>query len=641
MLKKNIANVFRCIKQLKHKIQKHYKVLIATCILGCIIYPLLFLAGIDFASLYNIPHINAYLISLPFFLIPLLGILAWKYLKNPYSFTAFWLIFHSIYFLTGPHIVAGNFGFYGFFQDYIINVHNKNLFHSILVPDTGYIAILPRIIYSLSALVNPSLTQIIAITSLISVILYAFIMSRLLHHNLNFLWVNKQHAIFIVTIISLFPIFSLTPGLQFPLPITDIAYFGILFIISSVFIIANKATKNTTGYIVLSIILSLSKAHMVVLLPLMIPVILYSLIRKNRKLLVYSVIVTTGIIIQALFCYLSLQQVGFDDPSSPGSFTIEQQSLVNLIIYAIIYFVKSYSVIFVPINNPDSIIMYWGFWVSIPLIICMFTIAIKNLIRKNSIQLSLWFLACNIIAFTSAIFYAYTAGVMLKTTSPGVEQLISGVEINMMRYTIGVHSLLTISVIPFVVITIRDFFSKYTKHAGTISIIAITVLISCSLLTQKNPITFTEFWKLAKNDSWSKEWSKLTPLINNDQFYIPTLFYPEFKMNIHTHQLEVKAEFFDEFKSGYCLSDSVMVHSVIVLTNNQVCEDSIACEMVLFYNDVQIKILKSAYKNDDYFRFIVFTTNQAVLTDSISFCNSNHKPIPIGSYISVIGLNQN
>lgn len=409
------SNTKKKIAQLRCLIRSHaIKILIALLIASGI-YPLLYCAGIDFSVLYNLTHASAYILTLPFFMIPAVGMALWSKLRQPLVFAAFWIILFSMYFVISPHVFAGNFGFHGFFHSFIIEAMNYGFLQNLILPDTGYLAVLPRLLYGFSALINPSMSQVIAITSFLSLVIYAFIFSRLVSTDLKFLWKDHSHGFLFAIIIALFPIFNLVPGLVFALSATDLAYFGMVLVLICLFTSETENIRNHIGLVFFSLIVVLSKAHMVVLLPAVMIALLFAIFRKNRRLLLTSSVLTLGILIQGIYCYLSLSQA---DATlfTTGSFSIGQAPLIPQIFAGMVYYLKSYLYIFAPFVDNQSSGSTALLLIAAIVVFGLFYFSIRNIFLKRQFHLSAWFILCNVSAITSAIFYTVTSGEAIFTS---------------------------------------------------------------------------------------------------------------------------------------------------------------------------------------------------------------------------------
>lgn len=629
------SNTKKKIAQLRCLIRSHaIKILIALLIASGI-YPLLYCAGIDFSVLYNLTHASAYILTLPFFMIPAVGMALWSKLRQPLVFAAFWIILFSMYFVISPHVFAGNFGFHGFFHSFIIEAMNNGFLQNLILPDTGYLAVLPRILFGFSALMNPSISQVMAITSFASLVIYALIFSRLVSADLKFLWKDHTHAFLFTVIIALFPVFNLVPGLIFPLPATDVAYFGMVLVLICLFTSETENIRNHIGLVFFSLIVVLSKAHMVVLLPAVMIALLFAIFRKNRRLLLTSSVLTLGILIQGIYCYLSLSQA---DATlfTTGSFSIGQAPLIPQIFAGMVYYLKSYLYIFAPFVDNQSSGSIALLLIAAIVVFGLFYVSIRNIFLKRQFHLSAWFILCNVSAITSAIFYTVTSGEAIFTSGNNAMQSITGLPINLMRYTIGVHTLLVISVVPFAMYLLESATSRFTTKTRALSGIALILLLTSGIIFHHTAFVYPEFWSTSKHDNWSREWSKIAPILKNKEFYIPIVFYPEYKQNMHTHKLGVYSDILPDNESSFGFRDTVSLHSVIVLADESKIPEKHPTTMSFFRNGEEIGRVKPYYKFEQRFRFIIFVTDKPALTDSIVFYNSENNPAILNTHLRVI-----
>lgn len=597
-----------------------------------------FLLRIDFAMLYGCSAWLIYPFVCSVFFIPIFGLLLDKQIKKKMScFFAFWFIFFLQYFIISPNDFVGNFGFHGAFQNYIQVSSDSDFIRNILTPDTGYLAILPRIIYWFSAALNPSMSQIIAITSLFALVIYSFIMSSLLKKELSFLWVDGKLGFVFVIIISIFPVFSLTPGALFPLPITDVSYYGILFAIISLFMIGGMSSFQITLLGLFNCILILSKAHSIVLLPVFAFSIFLFWKQKNIKALWFSVGCILAIIIQSAFCYNSLNSAAVVNSSAISSFSINTMSLLEQIFFATIYFVKSYTAVLFPFikSNSSFYIVALGF--SFYFILFLFYKCIRIIFYENKKSIAFWYIACSVTALSSSFFYAHTLTAQDVVELKNLVQFIDQVKLNLIRYTIGVHTLLVVSVIPFLAILCYRCLQKIDfRFKYTFSCLFFLILFFNGMIFNKGAFMFPEFWQLIQNDRWSSEWGKIAPMLKQKEHYIPIIFYPAYKQNICTDGLEVALDILPENEASFKMSTPSKINTIIVLNKLESSPGEIPFYVQLYHNHLLTNILNPYYLPNNDCRFIIFKSVVASNSDSLVFKNGNFENVKLTTHIRVI-----
>ncbi|PLX07020.1 MAG: hypothetical protein C0596_12870 [Marinilabiliales bacterium] len=607
-------------------------------LISALVYPfLLFVPEINLSVLYNISHFGAFVISYQFFFIPICGLFLYKYLKNIWSFLAFWIILFAMFFLISPHVFAGNFGFYCFFHSFITEANQNNFFTNLILPDIGYLAVLPRFIYGLSSIVNPSMTNVIAITSIFTLIIYSWIFSRLLSVKLNFIWLDERLAFVFTIILALFPVFSLVPGLGFPLPATDVAYYGILLIIVFLFSVDYFSKFNTYLAGLISFVFVISKAHMLVLIPVIIIALVYALYKKRKNIIIYSSICLLGLVIQAVFCFYSLQNFGNTTEVAQASFSVGEMGMLNQIAFSLVYFIKSYAYIFITfVDLTERFTLLWLILIFL-FIIFLFVLAVLNIRRGTNSRISVWFLSCNFVAYLSALFYALTLSAADTPDADFFSCFIKQVDVNLIRYTIGVHTVLLFGTLPFVIYMLGKSLEVHQRKAKRVVYPLLIIMTFFALFFNKAFVAFPEFWSLTKGDNWSREWSKLIHQFDKDEFYIPIVFFPEYKQYVKTENLDIIAEYLPYNESSFGLNKAIPVRTIIVLLKAESETTEIPCKMQTYCCGHKEHEVNSLYKHEKNFRFVVFDCNENIITDSIVFFNIDNELVLLDTYIRVIG----
>lgn len=631
-INKNLNRYFLYVKNNK------IKMLLAIIIDLIICLILRYALSIDFAILYGCSSWLIYPIVYCVFLIPIIGLLLERQVKAKLSsFFAFWIIFFLQYFIISPNNFAGNFGFHGAFQDFIQVASNSNFNINIFTSDTGYLAILPRTIYWLTIVLNPSLSQVLAVTSMLTIVVYSYIMASLLKNNFSFLWVNRNLAFVFVIMISIFPIFSLVPCIFFSLSITDISYYGILFALISLMSIKNISSFKLILLCLFNCLLILSKAHFIVLFPVFVFSIFLWLKKKNKKAFWFSIACTCAIIIQAIFCYSNLNSIANASKVLLSSVSVNTMSFSEQLLFTIIYFIKSYISILIPFEN-SSIILYIIVMGFIGFLILYLTYkSFRIILFEEKKTIAYWFIACNITALSSSFFYAYTLSSEDIIMYHNLIQFVEIVKLKTITYTIGVHTLLAVSVIPYLAILSQRYFQKINfKFKKDASNLLFSLLFINGMMFNNVSLMFPEFWKMTQNDKWSNEWRKLAPLLKQKEYYVPIIFYPEYKQNICTDGLEVAYDILPINESSFKMPTSLNLNSLIVLNKFELSNDNFPFYVELYHNHIKKNVWKPFYQPNNDCRFIVFTNNTACESDSIVFKNRKFKNIKLNTHIRVI-----
>jgi len=641
-IKTFLKNVFGSFRQklsyFKSVIAQNLVKIVLSFLVSGIVYPvLLFLLKIDISVLYNLDHISAFALSYPFFFIPVCGIFLHRYLKNIWSFSAFWIIFFIMFFIIAPHAFAGNFGFYGFFHNYILEAKYNDFFSNLILPDIGYLAVLPRSVYGLSAIVNPSMTQVIAITSIITLLIYSWVLSQFLSKKIKFLWLDERLAFVFVIIVAVFPVFSLVPGLEFPLSVTDVTYYGILYVLILLFSADQLSKRNLLFAVLPAFVFVLSKAHMIVLLPVISTALFFAILKRRKNQIIYSSVVMVGLIIQAAYCYLSYRSLNNMSNAAQVSFAVGEMSLLKQIAFSFIYYIKSYAYIFFPyfeIHGKYSLVLCL---LTIPLIVLFFLIAITNVKKKSNIQISLWFIVGNAVAYLSALFYAITLNSAQCPTFSSFYGFINELDLNFMRYTIGVHTVLLFSTVPLFVLLLNKVFSVYFNKPKIFVCFIMILMTGGGFITHGAFVSYTEFWPLIRGDNWSKEWSKLVTEIDKRDFYIPVVFYPEYKQYVKSENMEVLEEILPENDEYISFPEPLSVSTIVLLILENDNMEHVANKIKLYCHYGKIHEFQSLYEHEKSFRFVIFDCDEDILTDSIVFYNDKNEVVTLSTHIRIIG----
>ncbi|MDD2344613.1 MAG: hypothetical protein PHY85_00530, partial [Bacteroidales bacterium] len=477
----------------------------------------------------------------------------------------------------------------------------------------------------------------IAITSLFALVIYSFIMSSLLKKELSFLWVDRKLGFVFVIIISIFHVFSLTPGALFPLPITDVSYYGILFAIISLFTIVRMNSFQVAFFALFNCILILSKAHSVVLLPVFAFSIFLFWKQKNIKAQWFSVFCTFAIVIQALYCYNSLTSLENTINTAISSYSINTMGLFEKLLFTTIYFIKSYSNVLFPFIKSNSSFYLVALGLSLLLFLFLIYKCFKIIFYENKKSIALWFIACSVTALSSSLFYVYTLSAQDVVEFKNLLQFINHVKLNQIRYTIGVHTLIIVSVIPFIAFLSYRYLKKNNfKFKNNFSYLIFLILFFNGMVFNQGALMYPEFWQLIQNDRWSDEWRKIVPLLKHKEHYVPIIFYPAYKQNISTDGLEVALDVLPKKESTFKMITPSKINTIIVLNKSEESDENIPFFVELYHNHLIKNVLKPYYQPNNDCRFIIFKSNFACNSDSIVFKNKNLENVKLNTHIWVV-----
>lgn len=608
-----------------------------------------FLFGIKFEILYfaDVWLINT--IVFIFLLIPITAIFFFKRIPNEkrFSFFSFWIIIFSLYFFVAPDDFVGNYGFHGFFHDFIIRPQKLGFFNSLLVPDTGYFAIIPRIAYGLAYFTDNLGANSIAITSIIALIIYAWIFSLLCKPRFRFLFENDYLRSVFVIFMSVFSLFSLSVSEHYAISITDVSYYGIILILIILF-------KDFNSYswrdIALSIFISglfiFSKAHMISIIPLCICLIIYRLFQKNFKSfnLVYVGIILAFAIGHLVYISHSMSEMSSWPSQNIQSFSIEQKPIFVIIGFSVVYIIKSYSLFLFPIQDTLSglsgvILSIMG----IVLIIGLFLYSLSIFKTEKGRTLALWFYACNIVAFSSAFlfFRTFPTDADMNLDFASLLSYFGHGGVFFSRYTIGVHSVLIISVLPLLIKFIKDKLIRLKTRNNKIFVdvfLVVSFIILSSFLHSKPKIN-TVFWKKAMSERWSEEWYYLSRKLSEKSYYVPINFYPQRKQQIQTEDMQVLFDS-DSTKIEEVNFDDWQIKTIVLINTQEIYKEYSGINVCLTLKSGDSVFIKPDYQVRKYFNYIIFNSDTTWNIKSVIFVEEKNRTIQPGKF-RIVGVRRN
>lgn len=611
-----------------------------------LLFVMRFVLGIKFEVLYFVNKFIIYGIVSVFLLIPTVGIFSYKSIKleKRFSFFSFWIIFCLLYFFVCPEDFVGNYGFQGGFQDYIVYPLQLGFVNSLLVPDSGYIALIPHITYGLAYFTDHLGANSIAISSVISLIIYAWIFSLLCKTEFRFIIKNDFVRSFFVIFFAVFSVFSLSLSKHYALSITDVSYYGILFML--IMLMKDFSTlkwRNILLLIFISGLFVFSKAHIVVILPIYLLFIVYSFFDSSKgiKDRVFYISISVFVIIHLIYIMFSMLQMIDGPMGNVQSFTIDSKSPWLILGFSIIYFFKSYSqFIFPPL---DLLSGFWGYlitFIGFLLVVALSVYAYKIYKNNNKRKLAIWFFAGNIIAFSSILFFFRTFprdnGFVLSDLS--LYYFLSQGGVSFSRYTIGVHSTLAITVLPLICSAIKDFCPRnYIKmNEYFVEIVFVVFLVLSTSIFHSTPSFNFEFWEKSKQKKWSKEWYYLSRNLSTESYYVPIIFYPIKKQQIQTENTTVIYDNDSSNNSFYQGSDNKL-HSVIVLNDENLNVKYPNLKLKLFFYDGYSLIVHPNYPQSNFYKFVIFKLESPKAVKEIKFLNEK-KEVNSPEHYRLIGI---
>ncbi len=623
-------NLWIKIKVIVFIVKKEWKrIILSFIIVIFLLSGIRLLFGIKFEELYfaNFWSINTIVFVL--LLIPVVGIFFNKYFKTEklFSFFSFWIIVILLYFFVCPQDFVGNYGFHGFFHDYIVKASSNGFFSNLFIPDTGYLALIPRISYSLASLTDKYGADSIAITSIISLFIYAWIFSLLTKRRFQFLIENDYLRSGFFIFMAVFSVFTLSLSRHYALSVTDVAYYGVIFILICIFRDFTITTKaNLLLLVLVSGLFVFSKVHLMVVIPVIFVYVIYLINKKKYKTptLFYLATVLLFGLIHIIFIYFSFKQMQ-SNPEAVASFSLDEKSPILLLGFSIVYFVKSYLYLIFPfINVLGGVLGYIVFVFGV--LLFGFLLWYAYLIYKKGInnKLAMWFFAANIIAFVSTILMIRTlpAGNKYVFTYNFLWEYITYGNIMFSRYSIAIHTVLAFSVLPLILHYVKSKFKvfKLSNRTFKLELLVLLFIITYSSVFHVTPKFNLRFWKKANSEKWSEEWYLLSRNIANSSFYIPIVFYPNRKQHIQTDDLQMIYDT-DSCVSDYIYKPNQKVSTVIVINNPEISEHhpDINLNLITIYGDSLY--IKPDYPVREYYKFIVFNIKKPVEAKNIKFVN--------------------
>jgi hypothetical protein len=325
------------------------------------------------------------------------------------------------------------------------------------------------------------------------------------------------------------------------------------------------------------------------------------------------------------------------------SFSIQPKPPLLVLGFSIVYYIKSYTLFLFPQFGLLS-----GFYgcsltvLGLALIITCFVYAYRLFKTAENKLLALWFVAGNVIAFSSTLFLVRTYNVdsnILLNSSYLLKYLSSG-GIAFSRYTIGIHTVLSISVLPLLFSMAKAISLKLLPRIKFLYVEILTLLlfVFSSSFFHSTPILNIRFWEMAKTQKWSEEWSLLSQKLSNKSFYIPVLMYPNRKQQICTDDMIVV---FDSDSTQSCPDYSLLndINTIIVVNDAKVLKNK-QIKLNLILSNKDSLVIEPDYPFSAYYKFVVFTICKPMDVRDINFVDNEKVLIPPDHY-RIISVKKN
>jgi hypothetical protein len=550
----------------------------------------------------------------------------------------FWTIFLLMYFVVCPADYMGNYGFHGFFHEFLIRPAESGFFSSLTTPDTGYLAILPRIFYGIAYFFDNYGAYSIAFTSFVALIIYSAIFSYLCGTSFSFLIPNDKLRCTFVIIMSILGFFSLSP-LNYAISITDVSYFG--FILISIFLIKTNENNSKIKLIFYSIIGSLfilSKAHLIAFAPVSAIIIFYKLYKKQftSNILILSAVFLTACIIQAVYISNSLMQMQSIQQSDLQSFTIEKKPIGLILIGSFIYFIKSYMLLSFPLFSISTgFLGYLFFFIGTVITVLILSQNLKNI--RNSEQSRVFFLA-NILVLSCIVFMfrTFPSDASIDFSLSGFLKYAAYGNPFFSRYTIGIHNILALTVIPSIFYFIQNKKIILSKQVALNTLSGAYILLNFIIVQPE--LRSIEFYQNIRNENWSEEWYYLSRELKHKPYYVPIVFYPALKQEISSPNTYT---IYDGTynKIVFNLIENKKLLAVIVLNDKYFANKNSRLKLKAYYSNDSV-IISPLYPVSPEYKFIFFSLRDYPYLNSFIFVNGE-LPVNDVKSLRIVGVDEN
>ncbi|MDD2385281.1 MAG: hypothetical protein PHP52_00700 [Bacteroidales bacterium] len=525
-----IASSFRFIKTENFKIPLIY--------ILSVLPPLLFYFSdnqiLNFLgfSLFNFLIVFATLIF-PFLL---LGIYSKKLKLNSFFWWSLLISFVWLVFVLKSSIYLYGTGFRDDISKFFVKADFNNFFDCLVTPDAGYLNAFQNLTaYILLKALGfrqffPEALQIT--TAICFSLVFASFNLKIFR-----LIIKDDKLRFLISLMFLLnPIVFLSSNFLFEVPF---AVSTILFLFIFTNLNPTPVKKKTLiAFGIVFILFALSKPIFTLLLPFVIIVIIYQLVRmKNKSIVIVFITICVAIITQIIVAYIQTDQIINLNENGLGTFyesafKIEHKNFIDLIIVTVFVFIRSFvGLIGLPPIGADWINLLVNV-LAVALGLIIMTYYIIKIIKKRGDLIPWFILASLILSFASVFLYIYVTdmeGLVFK--NPDFASL-SFIEMFQANSILNQHRYLSLSsFLNFIVITvfgfeITDLFAKTERVKGGVKI-SFLILIT-AIHFNKNIVYLNAVDKATEKVSY---WRAYNCLIfdNNDYYYIPYNGFPEQK----------------------------------------------------------------------------------------------------------------
>ncbi len=550
----------------------------------------------------------------------------------------FWTIFLLMYFVVCPADYMGNYGFHGFFHEFLIRPAESGFLASLTTPDTGYLAIIPRIFYGIAYFFDNYGAYSIAFTSFATLIIYASIFSYLCGTRFRFMFQNDKLRCAFVIIMAVFGFFSLSP-LNYAISITDVAYFG--FILICIFLIKSKENISSTKLIFYAItgsLFILSKAHLIAFAPVVTIIVFYKFYKKQfrSKTLILASVFLLACIIQAVFISNSLIQMQNIQQSDLQSFTVEQKPIWLIIAGSFIYFVKSYMLLSFPLFSISSgFLGYLFFLIGTAITILILYRNLKNI--RNS-ELSRVFILANVLVLSciAFMFRTFPSDADIDFSFSGFLKYAAYGNPFFSRYTIGIHNILALTLIPSIFYFIKNKKIILNKQVAVNTLTGAYILLNFIII--QPDFRSIEFYKKIRNENWSEEWYYLSRELKHKPYYVPIIFYPALKQEICSPNIYTIYD--GTYKNiDFNLIQNKKLLAVILLNDKDFANKNNKLKLKAYYNNDSV-FISPLYPVSPKYKFIFFSLRDYPYLNSFIFVNGESDLNNIKS-LRIVGGDEN
>lgn len=250
---------------------------------------------------------------------------------------------------------------------------------------------------------------------------------------------------------------------------------------------------------------------------------------------------------------------------------------------------------------------------------------IKEYYKLGNNNFVKWFVLSNILVFSSIVFMfrTFPSDTNINLSYNDLIKYITKGKVLITRYSIGIHSILVLSVFPVILKIIKEKSRvNYLRKQSIITALA----FSLSFIAVAPPVFNPKFWLELSTQNWSKEWFYLSRELQYKTYYIPIIFYPAPKQQIQTNNT---SEIFDgqisdlDFKT----LNNKNIHSIILVNNKNFALRNKELKLQLIYFEDDTIFVEPLYPIKEYYKFIIFKLKKGKNIKYFNFVNNNNKKI--------------